>query len=399
MTGEFFGFYTTGGVSYLSKSQEVDMLVSNDTVLEGADNEGWLPVLEDNGMPRAIKTDRVVEGYISSERLDTQMDVVPLTAFTVERDNEESMPLIEYIAKRAPLIFQHASTEKGVVPMGVVVGYKVEDDKPKFRWAVFKGSDLVDECWAEMKKYGTNGGFSIGGAKMEPECDDQKCVLNKLDVVEVSWTPDPANVEAKATFLSRVAKAMKQRGPGRLGALGIAPAWDEELPEKKSEEDEEEDEDLEKPCPWKKEYDAVKASDMDDGVKKTILAAMKGSNLPRIQELIDEGEELQLDEDEDKKPTKKETRTSISESHTHYECDSCGHVWEKQTLDTEEYIDISDVSCPECGSDSVWEETRSRYMATEKAAVKRAWSFQIIKFKITNSFTSALSRARRKHNP
>lgn len=358
MTGEFFGFYTAGNLTFVNMSKSEELLASYDTVIEGADT-GWLPVLEDNGATRAIKTDRIVEGYISSERLDTQKDVVPLTAFTVEKDNEESMPLIEYIAKRAPLVYEHANTEKGVVPMGVVIGYKVEDDKPKFRWGVYKGSDLVDECWREMRKHGTAGGFSIGGAKIEPECDSQKCVLNKLDVVEISWTPEPANVDAKATWLNRVAKT-------------IAKADD--------------DEDLEKPCRWKKHAEAVKASDMDDEMKKSLLTAMKAGFGAWGERPKDPGdvfrlkpEDLEMKEDDEEDDdmeketqktgkTEKGTHISISESHTHYECDDCGHIWPKPEGGPEEvYVDISEVKCPECGSERVWEDTRSRYMATEKA--------------------------------
>jgi hypothetical protein len=276
-------------VKALAKSEE-DPLVSFDTVIEGADSTGWEAVLEDNGAPRAVKTDRIIEGFFSSERLDSQNDVVPLSAFIVEKDNEDGLPLIEYIAKRAPLIYEHANTEKGVVPLGAVVGYKVEDDKPKFRWAIYKGSPLVDEVWEEMKKHGKDGGFSIGGAKIEPQCDSHKCVLNKLDVVEISWTPNPANTDAKATFINRMAKSKK------------------------------EDEDMEKPCPHKKTAEAIKASDMSYDDKKTALSALKGSNLPKIQTLIDEGEAIQPlepkedDEDEEKVKYSKSTGAELSPS-------------------------------------------------------------------------------------
>jgi hypothetical protein len=261
MKGEFFGAFRTGTISYLSKSLEADELVSYDTAFDGADNDGWQPVLEDNGVPRAVKTDRVVEGYISSERLDTQNDIVPLSAFVVEKDNEEDMPLIEYIAKRAPLVYQHANTEEGVVILGQVVAYKIVKDKPKFRWAIYKGSDLVDKCWKEMLKYGTNGGFSIGGAKIEPECDAQKCVLNKLDVVEVSWTPNPANVDAKATMV-RLVKSTKAQA-------------EETPPEDEAVAPDEDDETLEKPCPWRKRASAIEASDIEDGLKRELLEVIK----------------------------------------------------------------------------------------------------------------------------
>jgi hypothetical protein len=219
-----------------------------------------------------------------------------------------------------------------------------------------------------MKKHGKDGGFSIGGAKIEPSCTGDRCVLNKLDIVEVSWTPTPANQDATCTYVSKA----------------------EEEEEDESPQGEPVEDLVEKPCPYKK-----KAMGLLDKYWDVKDPTPSQSNKPKLGP---DREILELDEEEDEE-VEKESRTSISESHTHYECDDCGNIWHAPDPGPgpEEYVDISDVSCPECQSDRVWEVSQSRYMATEKT--RSAWSFQMAKFKITQKFKSALSRARRNTNP
>lgn len=242
---------SSGNVSWLSK-QDGPVQIDYTTPLEGADNDGWLPAMETDGEPRVWDTDRIVEGYISSERLDNQKDIVPLEAFTVKTDATGEMPLIEWIAKNAELMWVHGKTEKGALAIGRAIGYKVEDGKPKFRWGIKKGSPLIDACWETMKQNGTAAGFSIGGAKIEQECDDNNvCTLHKLDVPEVSYAPDPAQKDAVATYINKLAKE------------------DDEVTE------DEDEADLEKPCPWSKRAAAIKASNMADEYKTELLAVIK----------------------------------------------------------------------------------------------------------------------------
>jgi len=292
MKSKAFSLLGKGEISHLVTSTE-DTLASSSTVYEGADNEGWEPVLEDNGSPRAIKTDRIIEGYISSERLDNQKDIVPLEAFTVEMDTTGEMPLIEWIAKNSELMWVHGHTDKGSLAIGNVIGYKVEKGRPKFRWGIKKGSTLIDDCWEIMKQHGTAAGFSIGGAKLERECDDNKCILHKLDVVEVSWTPNPANPDAVTTFINKLAK---QHGPpAGEPREGRGPENrdedDEELHTGQERDNAEDDEQLEKPCPWKKKAMALldKYWDVKDPTPSKVRPPKLGPNREILE--LEEGED------------------------------------------------------------------------------------------------------------
>ena len=250
----------SGRVTWLLEKQMADVaLVGFDTVLEGADNEGWQPAMSSNGEPRQWDNERIVEGFISSENWDTQNDKVLLSAFTEELDKDNDLTLIEWITKNATLTYLHGASDKGEIPLGKALAWKIVDGQPKVRWGVYKGSELVDECWREMMKHGVSGGFSIGGAKVEQECKGEQCVLKHLDVVAVSWTPDPACKEAMATYINQMAKAaMEEDG------------------------DEEEDEErLKKPCPWKKAADMIGAAKFDSEVEKALLDVCKaGGGLP-----------------------------------------------------------------------------------------------------------------------
>lgn len=361
-----------GEMTAIMKSAEV-MMVSYDTAFEYADNEGWQPVMEDNGSPRAIKTDRIIEGYISSERWDSQNDKVPLTAFVVEKDNEGEMPLIEYIAKRAPLVYEHANTEKGVVVLGLPVAWKVENERPKFRWAIYKGSDLVDECWAEMKKHGKSGGFSIGGAKVDSDCENGHCLLNKLDIVEVSWTPTPANQDAKCTYVSKADMDSAEKGPPfEPPPSGDLPAKGKEILDKvysdcRSKQNSDSPENKEK-CA-KIAWGAVKRAGYSPGTEKA-------------------------EDEEDEEP-----QGEPMEKPCH---------WKKKAIDIlDKYWNVKDPTPsqknpPKLGPDrEIMEleedgEDQEEKGCHSKKSVDDAWADEMAKFKITKDYKSALSRARRK---
>jgi hypothetical protein len=165
---------------------------------------------------REPESDRIITGFITDEMAggqgyDVQGDKVLLSAFLLEKAHECEVPRIEWIMKNATIMYVHGLTQKGAVPLGKPFAYRLSDDGQKIEMKAFilpVGSEMIDSIWRdEIVPFGTDGGFSIGGQILRRDCHGGVCEIPKVDVVEVSWTPTPANKGAVMTGLNRAAKS------------------------------------------------------------------------------------------------------------------------------------------------------------------------------------------------
>lgn len=145
--------------------------------------------------------DRIVIGPFTASKLDKQRDRVLLTA-----------PRLDYIFKYGNLIWNHHSdSAEPVIVLGDCLAIGFDGEGKTFgAWGVKDGTETIDQCWSEMVKFDTKGGFSIGG-KIPPgtrKCSGSECSLVDPEVLEVSWTPSPAQDLATVYYINKFAKAM-----------------------------------------------------------------------------------------------------------------------------------------------------------------------------------------------
>lgn len=136
--------------------------------------------------------ERIVEGYISSENLDDQNQIVTFDA----------------IKKAIPDYMQWANLREMHQPIAagkVLVIKAVEGDEHNKRWWI-RAFVADDEAWKKVK-LGIYKGFSIGGrslpggieiSKLQDGTPYQK--LTKLKLTEISLVDRPANPDAKITL-------------------------------------------------------------------------------------------------------------------------------------------------------------------------------------------------------
>ena len=166
------------------------------------DNNGW-------NIVRDWDNDRIIEGVITKEVRDLQGDIVPVGLVEAQMD---------WIGKNGALIYEHANDPKrGVVPLGKLLAWKRVGDEIHARWGIHKGSRIIDDIWTnEMKPLGTRAGFSIGGAIFDKTCrrdasGQVTCAVKDLEVIEVSWTPRPANQSSYLDYIAEFAKELEER--------------------------------------------------------------------------------------------------------------------------------------------------------------------------------------------
>lgn len=180
-------------------------------ILSTEDNdEGWIAVLEDDGRPRQPLSDRVVKGFVTTEGYDHQDDYVQRSALLWN---------MEWIAKYADMSYIHGinpqTRQPDFIPLGRFHRWRLaatEDGTPGIEMESSvkpPGSPLIDKCWAHMQRIGLKGGFSIGGRSMEKACVGGKCEIAKADIVEIAWTPRPAQSKARITGGNFMAKTEK----------------------------------------------------------------------------------------------------------------------------------------------------------------------------------------------
>ena len=172
-----------------------------------APDAGWVKVRDwGNG--------RLIRGYVTQEAVDTQGDIIPLEVIAKNFANH---------GDQIALMYEHSLTERGTVPMGLVVGWRKSVDRIEAIFGVNDGTNLHDEVWADMQKTGLRGGFSVGGSIHKKICNTMGiCKLSEVSVVEVSYTKTPANTGARVTGLSALSKTERdelRRTSARMLAL------------------------------------------------------------------------------------------------------------------------------------------------------------------------------------
>ncbi len=142
------------------------------------------------------KNDRIVEGFVTQERIDNQGDYIPVEVV------EKIMPTL---VERGRLIEGHSNHI-----IGEPLGWRREGGKIKMKFGIYSNYLSDDQIWKKIKAAGNHAGFSLGGNILEaiPVCNDNRCWnrINEIEVWEVSWTPTPANIGAKVTDVNMLAK-------------------------------------------------------------------------------------------------------------------------------------------------------------------------------------------------
>lgn len=145
---------------------------------------------------------RTIEGWISTEVIDKQNDLVPV--------DELEKAFIKYLNRGGPIMDRHSGKH-----VGKFTEYKKATNpssgKPGIwaKGAIFRDYTVDDEVWRKVKS-GEYGGFSIGGRSLKNNlvCKDGVCFnqTGQIEQWEVSTVPRPANQFALITGYNVLAK-------------------------------------------------------------------------------------------------------------------------------------------------------------------------------------------------
>ncbi len=133
---------------------------------------------------------RIVEGYASTEAMDSQGEIV----------------LKQAVAAALPDFMKYGNIREMHQPSAVGRAYQARMDE-KGLWIAAKIVD--DAAWAKVRE-GVYQGFSIGGAVTARDEDDPKIVTG-CSVQEISLVDRPANPEAKVVMFKAEVSAPESR--------------------------------------------------------------------------------------------------------------------------------------------------------------------------------------------
>lgn len=157
--------------------------------------EFWVPI--EKGGVKEVNGERIIYGIASSEDIDMDNEIVSAGAIRKSLD---------YFLKHGRLDYDHKSKDDPKYIVGEPLAGRF-DDKNNFhlKGKLYKGLEVADSVWQQLKAGNTRMGYSIGGRVLQKAVQFDRLTNKRTPKVtnalinHIAITPHPKNLSTWAT--------------------------------------------------------------------------------------------------------------------------------------------------------------------------------------------------------